>query len=163
MIGRQAAGWHDVVHVRMADQRLAPRVEDAHAPDLGAQMARVGGDLAQRGRARLEEPAVHTTRIAVTERQERMRQREDDVHIRDVEELALPRGEPPLAGLRLALRTVSIPTRVIRDGLMPAAVTPVETPAERGGATARDRAKDRSLLDAQPRMLLDEGVSLRVK
>lgn len=78
MIGRQAAGRHDAVHVRMADKGLAPRVEDAQATDLGSQMARVGGDLAQRGRARPEEPAVHTTRIAVAERQERVRQREDD-------------------------------------------------------------------------------------
>ena len=36
-------------------------------------------------------------------------------------------------------------------------------PAERGGATARDRPEDGSLLHAQPRMLLEEGVTLRVE
>jgi len=46
---------------------------------------------------------------------------------------------------------------------MPAGVTPIEMPAERGGATAGDRSQDRSLLRAQPRMLLEEGVTLRVK
>lgn len=46
---------------------------------------------------------------------------------------------------------------------MPAGVTPVERAAERGGPTARDRAEHRSLLRAQPRMLLDEGVTLRVE
>ena len=46
---------------------------------------------------------------------------------------------------------------------MPAGVTPIEMAPERGRATARDRAKHRSLLHAQPRMLLDEGVSLRVE
>ena len=46
---------------------------------------------------------------------------------------------------------------------MSAGVTPIEMAAERGGATARDRLKDRSLLHAQPRVLLDEGVSLRVE
>jgi hypothetical protein len=92
-----------------------------------------------------------------------MRQREDDVHVRHVEELALPRGEPPRPRLCLALRTVAIATRVIRDGLMPAGVTSVEMAPERGGATARDRAEHRALLPAQPRMLLDEGVSLRVE
>ena len=46
---------------------------------------------------------------------------------------------------------------------MPAGVTPIEMPAERGGATARDRPQDRSLLHAQPRMLLEEGVTLRVE
>ena len=46
---------------------------------------------------------------------------------------------------------------------MSAGVTPIDMPAERGGATARDRAEHRSLLHAQPRMLLDEGVTLRVE
>ena len=46
---------------------------------------------------------------------------------------------------------------------MPAGVTPIEMAAERGGPTARDRAEDRALLHAQPRMLLDEGVTLRVE
>ncbi len=46
---------------------------------------------------------------------------------------------------------------------MPAGVTPIEMPAERRGPTARDRAQDRSLLHTQPRMLLEEGVTLRVK
>ena len=46
---------------------------------------------------------------------------------------------------------------------MAAGVTPIEMAAERGGATARDRAEYRSLLHAQPRMLLEEGVTLRVE
>ena len=35
--------------------------------------------------------------------------------------------------------------------------------AERGGATPGDRAEHGSLLHAQPRMLLEEGVTLRVE
>jgi hypothetical protein len=35
----------------MTDQRLPPRVEDAQDPDLGPEMAWVGGDVAQRRRA----------------------------------------------------------------------------------------------------------------
>ena len=92
-----------------------------------------------------------------------MREREDDVHIRHVEQVALARVEPALPRLRLALRAVPVATRVIGDGLMPAGVTPIEMPTEGGGATARDRAEDRSLLHAQPRMLLEEGVTLRVE
>ena len=45
---------------------------------------------------------------------------------------------------------------------MAAGVTPVDVASERRGATARDRAEHRSLLDAQPRMLFDEDVTLRV-
>ena len=46
---------------------------------------------------------------------------------------------------------------------MAARATPIEMPAERGGATAGDRPEDGSLLHAQPWMLLEEGVSLRVE
>ena len=46
---------------------------------------------------------------------------------------------------------------------MPAGATPIEMPTQCGGATAHDCPKDRSLLHAQPRMLLDEGVALRVE
>ena len=46
---------------------------------------------------------------------------------------------------------------------MPAGVTPIEMSTECGGATTRDRPEDRSVLHAQPRMLLEEGVALRVK
>ena len=46
---------------------------------------------------------------------------------------------------------------------MAAGITPIEVPAERGGATARDRAEHGAPLRAQPRMLLDKGVTLRVE
>ena len=46
---------------------------------------------------------------------------------------------------------------------MPAGVTPIDVPTQGGGATARDRSQDGSLLYAQPGMLLEEGVTLRVE
>ena len=46
---------------------------------------------------------------------------------------------------------------------MPARVTPVDVAAEGRGATARDRAKHGALLNAEPQMLLLEGVTLRVE
>src|SRR5688572_30765512 len=123
----------------MPHQGLPPRVENAQDPDLGAEMSGIGRDLAERCRARLEEPGVQAGAVPIAERQQRMRQREDDMHIRHVEELPLARVEPALPRLRLALGAVTVPTRVIRDGLMPAGVTPIEMPAEGGGPAARDR------------------------
>jgi hypothetical protein len=162
VIGREATGRHHAMHVRVADQRLTPRVKDGQHADLGAEMPWISGDLAERRGARLKEPGVQTRIVPIGQREECMRQREDDVPIRDVEQFALPGLEPTLPGLRLALRTVAVPTRVVGDGLMPTGVTPVERAPERGGPTARDGAEHRSLLHAQPRMLLDEGVTLRV-
>src|SRR5262245_16727881 len=56
MIGRQSTGRHDTMHMRMADEGLAPGVEDAQYADLRAQMSRVGGHLTERSGARLKEP-----------------------------------------------------------------------------------------------------------
>lgn len=163
MIGGQTTGRHDAVHVRMADQGLPPRVKDAQDPDLRAEMARISRHRAESRRAGVEEPRVQTGTMPIRQRQERVREREDDVDIRHVEEVPLACGEPALARLSLALRTMTIATRVVGDGPMPAGVTPIEMAPERGRATARDGAEHRSLLHAQPRMLLDEGVTLRVE
>ena len=163
VIEGESARRHDAVDVGMTDQRLAPGVEDAEHANLGTEMAGVGGDLTERRRAGLEEPRVQTSAVPIDQRQEPMREREDDVDVRHVEELALAGMEPALPRLRLALRAVPIAARVIGDGLVAAGVTPIEMTTEGGGATARDRPKDRSLLRAQPRMLLEEGLALRVE
>ena len=112
MIGREPTGRHDAMDVRMADQRLPPRVEDGQHADLGSEMPEIGGDLSERRRARLKEPAVQTRTVPIGQRQERMWQHEDDVHKRHVEQLALAGLEPTLPRLRLALRAVAIPARV---------------------------------------------------
>jgi hypothetical protein len=46
---------------------------------------------------------------------------------------------------------------------MPAGAALIEMPAERGGPTPAERAQDGALLDAQPRMLLDEVITVRVE
>ena len=46
---------------------------------------------------------------------------------------------------------------------MSAGATPIEMAAERGGPTPRQRAQHRPLLHTQPRMLLEEVVTLRVE
>jgi hypothetical protein len=46
---------------------------------------------------------------------------------------------------------------------MSAGITPIDVPTQGGRATARDRPEDGSLLHTEPRMLRDEGVTLRVE
>ena len=94
----------------MPHQGLAPRVEDAQYTNLGAEVARVRCDLAERRGARLKEPRVQTRPVPLGQRQERMREREDDVHIRHVEQVVLARVEPALPCLGLTLRAVPVPT-----------------------------------------------------
>jgi hypothetical protein len=137
-------------------------VEDAEETDVGTEVSGIGGDLEQGRCAGAKEQVIQARGVTLTHWIERVWQREDDVHIRDVEELALPRREPPLAGLRLTLRTVSIPTRVVRNGSMSAGATLIEMTAERGGPTLLERAQDGALLHAQPWMSLEEVIALRV-
>ena len=92
-----------------------------------------------------------------------MRQREDDMHVRHVEELALSGREPPVTRLGLTLWAVTIPTRVIRDGPMSAGPTSIDMTAERGGPTPHQRAEHGPLLHAEPRMLIEEVGTLRVE
>jgi hypothetical protein len=73
-------------------------------------MAWVGGDVAERRRARLEEPGVQLRAVPIGQGQQAMRKREDDVYIRHVEQLALARVEPALPRLGLTLRAVPVPT-----------------------------------------------------
>src|SRR5262249_3722078 len=108
VIGRQPARRHHAVDVGMTNQRLSPRVEDAQYTDLGAEMARMSRNLAERRRTRLKEPRVQTRAVPIGQRQEPMREREDDMNIGHVEELALARVEPALPRLRLALWAVPI-------------------------------------------------------
>jgi hypothetical protein len=96
LIGRESPGWHDAVHVRVTDQGLSPRMEDAQHANLGPEVARVGGDLAEGRCARLEEPRVQTRAVPIGQRQEGVREGEDEVHIRHVEQLPLARLKPPL-------------------------------------------------------------------
>ena len=147
----------------MPDKGLAPRVEDAQEADRGAQVSRVGGDFEEGGGARAEEEVIEQRAIAAAQGLERVRQREDHVDVRDGKQLALPRGEPAFPGLRLALRTVPVATRVVRDRPMPAGTTLIEMAAQCRGPTPLERAQDSALLHAQPRMPLEEVITLRVE
>ena len=58
VIGGQATGRHDAVHVRVTDQGLPPRVQDAQHANLRPEVARVSRHFAERRRARVKEPRV---------------------------------------------------------------------------------------------------------
>jgi hypothetical protein len=67
-------------------------VEDAQDANLRAETSRVGRDLAEGRGTRPQQPRVQASAIPIGQGQEPMREREDDVHIRDVDDL-------PLAGV----------------------------------------------------------------
>ena len=99
----------------MLRERLAPRVEDRGDPDRAAEVPRIAPEGEQRVGGRAEEQRVDHARIALRERVEVVRQGEDDVEVRDRQQVGLARREPPFLGERLALGTVAIATGVVGD------------------------------------------------
>jgi hypothetical protein len=70
-----------------------------------------------------------------------MWQRENHVHIRDIQQFLFAGSEPLIASVGLALSAVAITTRVIRDGLMTAARALIQMAAQRRCAAALDSAQ----------------------
>ncbi len=120
-------------------------MEDRSDADRAAEVMRVASEGEQGVRSGTEEERIDHARIAVGERIERVREGEDDVTIRNGEQLGAARGEPPLLGECLALRAMAIAAGVVRDPPGAAAVTRLPMPAQAGGAAGRDRSTRRVL------------------
>jgi hypothetical protein len=100
----------------MVLQPLPPRVQDHQATDVTAEALRVRRDLEQRLGGGLKEQVVHHAFVGEREARERLRHREDDVHVADRQEFPLAGRHPGIAGGREALRAVPIATAVVREG-----------------------------------------------
>ena len=119
-------------------------------PIVPPEVPRIAPEGKEGTGGRAETDRVEDARIALRERVEVVRQREDDVEVRNGQEVGLARRQPPLFRQRLTLRTVTIAARIVRDAHGPAAVTRLPMPATRGGATGGDRPKCPLLNRDQP-------------
>jgi hypothetical protein len=80
------------------------------------------------------------------------------------EKLALASGEPMFTRLRLALRTVPVPARVIGDGLVTTLRTGIDMTAQRSRAAALNGAKGLELLKAKALAIpIQEALALRAE
>jgi hypothetical protein len=130
----------------MPEQVLSPGVECADDADLSSQVFGIDGDLEQGLRAGGEQQVVEQTRIFQGQYVEFVGHREHDVEVAGGQEFAFAGRQPALARLRLALGTVSVSARVIRDDLMTAARAGIPVAAECSGATALNGTKRFALL-----------------
>jgi hypothetical protein len=85
---------------------------------------------------RLDDPG-----IALGQRVHGVRQREDDVKVRNGRQIGAAGGEPPFLGLRLTLGTMAVATGVVGDSHGAASVTRLPMPTQEGSAAGRDRPK----------------------
>ncbi len=127
------------MHVRVVQQVLPPGVQHAQEADLRAQMLWVGGDGAQRLRRRPEQDVVDHGLVLERDGRDRFRHGEHDVEVGHVEQFRLAVLQPLGPCETLALRTVPVTARVVRDALMAAIAATLDVTAERGGAAAFDR------------------------
>lgn len=90
-------------------ERLAPCVEDRGDPDRPAEVPGIATEREQRVGRGTEEERIDHARVALRERIDVMRQGEDDVQVRNGQQVGLPRGEPPFLPTGSALPTRSAP------------------------------------------------------
>ena len=107
---RQGTTGDQAVQMQVLRERLSPRVQDGGDSDRAAEMPRIASEGEQRVGGRAEEQRVDHPRIALRERVEIVRQREDDVEIRDRQQVGFPRRQPAFLCQRLTLRAVAIAT-----------------------------------------------------
>jgi hypothetical protein len=106
LIGSEPSRRDDAVNMRMMLQVLAPCMEDADEAGVGAEMARVSGYLQQCGCAGTEQQIVKNTLVLLSERTKLVRDREDDMRVRDRQKLVGSFCQPAIRiGLDVLVQT----------------------------------------------------------
>jgi len=90
-----------------------------------------------------------------------MRQREDYMHIGNVQQFLFTISEPLVTRVGLTLSAMAVTTRVVGDGLPAAAGTLIQMAAERDRTAALDGAQHAEMLPSQPGSILLDKVFAR--
>ena len=83
LVGRDPAAGDDAVKMRVMVQRLSPGVQHRDRADLGAEVARVGGNTTQRLRRRSEQNGVDHGLVVERDLGDGSGQGEHDVEVGD--------------------------------------------------------------------------------
>ena len=125
---------------------LSPGMQHAKKPDLCSQMLRVAGEFEQRRSAGSEEQIVKQPLVLQDKSREFVRQGEDDVEVRNWQQLSRSLSHPSDACAPLAPWTVPVPARVVRDGLMAAARALITMAAQGRSAASGDGIEHLAML-----------------
>jgi hypothetical protein len=104
----KTASRNNVVYVRMMVKVLSPSMEHAKKPDVRTQMFRVAGEFEQRRCASSEQQIVKQSLVLQGESGEFVRQGENDMKVRDGQQLSPALGEPAGAGVPLTSGAVPV-------------------------------------------------------
>jgi hypothetical protein len=145
-VGRKPAARHDAVGMWMMRQGLAPGVENGDHADLGAEVFWIGSDDAHRLGRSLEQDVVHDRLVLERDGGDGCWHGEDDVKIRDRQQVGLPIGQPLGACQALAFWAMPVATAVVGNADHAAAVALLDMAAERRGAASLDGGHDAALV-----------------
>jgi hypothetical protein len=149
MIRGQAAARHDAMNMRMPPQGLSPGVQYAKEPDLDPESLGIGGHLHESRRDRLEKPGKHESSVLPDDRDQAMRQAENDVEVLDREKFLLSVTEPFLTCVDLTLGAVPVPAAVKNDLFVTTTGAPIAMSAQSGRTAVHDGAEYFDLRPAQ--------------
>ena len=135
--------------VRMMLERLAPGMEHGENAEVGTEMARIGGEFAQRLGRGPKQDGVNARLVLEGDPGDRGRQGENDMEIGNGQEFGFSLAQPSLAGRPLTFGTVPIAAGVVGDADRAAIVTLFDMTAKRRRAARRDGAHDAAFATAQ--------------
>ena len=99
--------------MRVQQQVLSPRVQNAEKTNLGSEILGIACNLAECFSHGAKQEVVEFRRILQDERVEFMRQREDHVEVSGWKQFQLPRVDPSTTCLNLTLVAMTIATAVV--------------------------------------------------
>jgi hypothetical protein len=142
-----ASGGHHTMNVRVMMEILSPGVQDGQKADAGSEVTWIGGQGEQRFRDGPEQDSVNEPLVLKSQRADRIRNREDHVEVRPIEQLGFAVLEPLPSRGPLALGTVAVAAGVVGDLLVTASIAPVLVSSQSRGSTKGQITENASLLD----------------
>jgi hypothetical protein len=139
--------------MRVVMQSLPPGMQHRDRTDLGAEVAGIGGDAAQRLGRGTEQNGVDHRLVAEGDLGGGRRQGENDMEVGHRQQLGLARGQPVGAGQALTFGAVAVAAGVVGIADQPAVSTVLGMPTQRRRPARLDRCQDPALGAAEMRRM----------
>ena len=132
--------------MRMVFDLLCPGVKDGEKANPGSESFRIGSHFGKRFGHGAKQNPINDLRILQRQRSQFTRQREDDVAIRNRQNLRGPIPQPLITCPAVALWAMAVTARSVCNLLMRAMITLLHLSAKCGGAARADVSECLTLL-----------------
>ena len=154
MVGGDTAPRDNAMDMRVMVEVLSPSMEDSEHAHPRAKVLRISRGDPDRLRSRFEKNAVDDSFVVERDLGDLGREGEDDVEIRDRQELFLAISEPLSPGQSLTLRTVTVAARVVGMTDMATVGAMLGVAAKHCGSASFDRRHDAAFNPAKMTVVL---------